>query len=47
MVSFHRTKKLDATIAAALFETEIPYGVLRYNYIGKLINIEKNQKLKI
>ena len=46
MVSFHRTKKLDATIAAALFETEIPYGVLRYNYIGKLINIEEKPKIK-
>ena len=46
MVSFHTAKKLDATIAAALFETEVPYGVLRYNEIGKLINIEEKPKIK-
>ena len=46
MVSFHTSKKLDATIAAALFETEVPYGVLRYSEIGKLINIEEKPKVK-
>ena len=46
MVSFHKSEKLDASIAAALFETEIPYGVLKYNEIGKLNSIEEKPKIK-
>ena len=46
MVSFHKSEKLDASIAATLFETEIPYGVLKYNEIGKLNSIEEKPKIK-
>tara|TARA_X000000950_G_scaffold282557_1_gene381625 strand:- start:517 stop:1575 length:1059 start_codon:yes stop_codon:yes gene_type:complete len=46
MVSFHRSKKLDGTIAAALHEIKIPYGILQYNKIGKLNGIEEKPILK-
>ena len=41
LISFFKTEKADGLITAATYEHKVPYGVLRYNSLGQLENIEE------
>ena len=41
LISFFKTEKADGLITAATYEHKGPYGVLRYNSLGQLENIEE------
>ena len=41
LVSFYRAENVDGVIAAATYETKVPYGVLRYNALGQLERIDE------
>ena len=46
LVSFYRAENVDGIIAAANYETKVPYGVLRYNTLGQLERIDEKPVFK-
>ena len=41
LIEFYNIDTPDAMIGAANYEHKVPYGVLRYNDLGKLLGIEE------
>lgn len=41
LIDFYRSENVDGVITAATYETQVPFGVLKYNQIGLLQRIEE------
>ena len=46
LISFYKMEKADGLITAATYEHKVPFGVLRYNTLGKLESIEEKPENK-
>tara|TARA_Y100001970_G_C14257725_1_gene876797 strand:- start:9465 stop:10544 length:1080 start_codon:yes stop_codon:yes gene_type:complete len=46
LISFYRSENVDGVITGAIYETKVPYGVLKYSQKGHLQSIEEKPSIK-
>ena len=46
LIDFYRSENVDGVITAATYETQVPFGILKYNKTGLLQRIEEKPTIK-